>query len=151
MERARTVGKGDASMKDSAKESREQVVYANLLFYGSWISILLMGITYLIYITGLLDPYVPLQEVIRYWSGPSSQYVHDARVPVGWGWASLLAKGDFLNFIGIALLAGMTLICFLTLIPAYLKKKDLAFLAITVVEILVLCLAASGILGTGGH
>lgn len=138
-------------MDASATESREQVVYANLLFYGCWVSIFLMGITYLIYITGLLDPYVPVQEVTRYWSGPSSQYVHDARVPVGWGWISLLGRGDFLNFIGIALLAGMTLICFLTLIPAYLRKKDLAFLVITVIEILVLCLAASGILGTGGH
>ncbi len=141
----------NGSMSSSATESREQVVYANLLFYGCWASIFLMGITYVIYITGLLEPYVPVQEITRYWSGPSGQYVHDARVPVGWGWISLLGKGDFLNFIGIALLAGMTSICFVTLIPAYLKKKDLAFLMITVIEILVLCLAASGILGTGGH
>lgn len=138
-------------MDASATEFKEQVVYANLLFYGCWVSIFLMAITYVIYITGLLDPYVPVQEITGYWSGPSSQYVHHARVPVGWGWVSLLGRGDFLNFIGIALLAGMTLVCFLTLIPAYLRKKDWAFLLITVIEILVLCLAASGILGTGGH
>jgi hypothetical protein len=129
----------------------EQVRYANLLFYGCWIGILLMFLTYLVYLTGILEPYVPVEQLTVYWSMPVGHYVQDARIPVGWGWIGLLDRGDFLNFLGIVLLAGMTVICFFTLIPVYIKQRDWAFAIIAVMEVLVLCLAASGILGTGGH
>jgi hypothetical protein len=80
-----------------------------------------------------------------------SEYVHEANIPLGWGWLSLIGKGDFLNFIGIVLLATMTIFCFLTLLPTYLRNKDLPFVVIVILEVLVLCLGASGIFGTGGH
>jgi len=130
---------------------QEQIRYANLLFYGCWIGILLMLLTYAVYLTGLLEPYVPMDRITVYWSMPVGHYVHDAQIPVGWGWIGLLGRGDFLNFLGIVLLAGMTVICFFTLIPVYIKRRDWAFAMIAVIEVLVLCLAASGILGTGGH
>jgi hypothetical protein len=63
----------------------------------------------------------------------------------------MLGKGDFLNFIGIAFLAGVTIICFFPIIPIFLKKKDKVYAALAVVEILVLVLAASGLLKSGGH
>jgi hypothetical protein len=130
---------------------REQLAYANLLFYGCWIGILIMVVTYLVYISGLLPPYIPVEKVTEYWSEPVSRYVHDGRVPVGWGWVSLLGKGDFLNFVGIVLLAGLTAVCFLTLIPAYVRQGQRTFAVIAIIEVVVLCLAASGIFGTGGH
>ena len=60
-------------------------------------------------------------------------------------------KGDFLNFVGIALLAVLTLICYLFLIAGYKRRKDWAYFVIAILEVAVLALAASGILGTGGH
>jgi len=129
----------------------EQVRYANLLFYGSWGAIAILVITFGVYVTGIFDSYIPINEVSQYWSMPVSQYVHEANIPTGWGWATLLGKGDFLNFIGIALLAGMTIVCFVILFPFYLKQKDVPFMVIVVLEVLVLCLGASGLLGTGGH
>jgi hypothetical protein len=129
----------------------EQITYANLLFYGSWGAIAILVITFAVYVTGVLDTYIPINEVSQYWSMPVGQYVHEANVPTGWGWATLLGKGDFLNFIGIALLAGMTIVCFLVVLPYYVKQKDIAFVVLIILEVLVLCLGASGLLGTGGH
>ena len=129
----------------------EQVTYANLLFYGSWGAIAILVITFGVYVTGIFESYIPVNEVSQYWSMPVSQYVHEANIPTGWGWATLLGKGDFLNFIGIVLLAGMTIVCFVILFPFYLKQKDVPFMVIIVLEVLVLCLGASGLLGTGGH
>ena len=129
----------------------EQVTYANLLFYGSWAAIAILIITFGVYVTGIFESYIPIDEVSQYWSMPVSQYVHEANIPTGWGWATLLGKGDFLNFIGIVLLAGMTIVCFVILFPFYLKQKDVPFMVIVVLEVLVLCLGASGLLGTGGH
>ncbi len=130
---------------------KEQVAYANLLFYGCWGGLGLMILTYLIYVFGLLDPQVPMATILELWSKPVGEYLAVGKVPVGWGWAGLLGKGDFLNFLGIALLAGMTLICYIPLVSAYIKKKDGLFAAIAVAEILVLAFAASGIVGGGGH
>lgn len=133
------------------KTPKEQVTYANLLFYGCWGGLGLMALTYLIYVFGLLDPQVPMATILELWSKPVGEYLSVGKVPVGWGWAGLLGKGDFLNFLGIALLAGMTLICYVPLVAAYIKKKDSLFAAIAVAEILVLAFAASGIVGGGGH
>ncbi len=129
----------------------EQIIYANLLFYGCWLAILLMVITYALYLSGLLAPHVPVEQLEQLWRQSVHNYVQTADIPRGWGWVTLITRGDFLNFIGIVLLAGMTVIAFLTLIPAYLKKKDFIYFAIVVVEVLVLMLAASGILVVGGH
>jgi hypothetical protein len=138
-------------MPAEAETPREQVLYANILFYGCWLGILIMVVTYILYISGLLTPYVPLEDITRYWSQPVSRYVEGAGIPLGWGWVALVGKGDFLNFLGIVLLAGLTVLCFLTLIPAYLGQKEWIFAAITIVEVLVLILAASGVLVTGAH
>ncbi|KUG28926.1 hypothetical protein ASZ90_001194 [hydrocarbon metagenome] len=130
---------------------KEQVRYANMLFYGCWGGLALMAITYLIYVFGVFEPHVPMDTVIQLWSKPVRDYLTVGQVPVGWGWATLLNKGDFLNFLGIALLAGMTLVCYIPLVVAYVKKKDSLFAAIAVAEILVLAFAASGIVGGGAH
>lgn len=129
----------------------EQIKYANILFYGCWSGLGLMIVTYLVYCFGILDPYVPMDVITKYWSMSASQYLHDNSVPTGWGWATLLNKGDFLNFVGIAFLAGLTIIGYIPLVFAYLKKKDMPFAIIAALEILVLCVAASGIVGGGGH
>ena len=61
----------------------------------------------------------------------------------------MLDKGDFLNFVGIAILAGVTILCYLAIVPTLLRKKDNAYLTMAILEVLVLTLAASGILAVG--
>lgn len=141
------MSKGETSVQASA----EQVTYANILFYGSWAGILIMVITYLVYVLGAMAPHIPLEEVPHYWGMSADQYLHEADIGAGWAWAALLGKGDFFNFLGIAFLGVLTIIGYLTLIPAYFKRQDLAYGTIAILEVLVLVLAASGILGSGGH
>ena len=69
----------------------------------------------------------------------------------GWSWLHRVGKGDYLNFVGIAVLAGLTIVCYLAIIPSFQRKQDKAFLMIAIAEVLVLTLAASGILKGGGH
>ena len=134
-----------------SKTPKEQITYANLLFYGSWSALALMAVTYLIYVLGILPPHVPLDKVTVLWEKNAHEYLTQGNVPVGWGWVKLLGTGDFLNFAGLVLLAGMTIICFIPLVPAYLKEKRPVYAVIAVLEILVLAFAASGIVGGGAH
>ena len=129
----------------------EQINYANLLFWGAWLGILCMFLTYLVYVLGILSPYIPIEKVPGLWSLSVTEYVKEYNVPIGWGWFGLIGHGDFLNFLGLALLAGLTVVCYLTLIPTYLRRKDTAMVSIVIAEIVVLCVAASGLLGSAGH
>ena len=141
----------DSKPVQTSRTPAEQVTYANMLFYGCWGSLALMALTYLVYVSGILTPYIPLETITQLWSQRVTVYLDQGKVPHGWGWATLLGYGDFLNFLGIALLAGMTVICFVPLIPAFIKKKEPVMTTIAVLEILVLCLAASGLVSGGGH
>ncbi|MGE4299061.1 MAG: DUF1634 domain-containing protein [Desulfovibrionaceae bacterium] len=137
--------------QDPTKATPEQINYANILFIGAWTGIAIMTVTYIIYLTGLATPHVPLELVVNNWNKGVGEYMHITNSPQGWGWVALLSSGDFMNFIGMALLAVLTIICYLTLIPAYLARKDMIFVSLVIAEVLVLSLAASGLLGSGGH
>jgi len=130
---------------------KEQLFYADILFWGCWGGLALMAVTYIIYLTGFMAPHVPMDQITVLWSKPVGTYLSQGNVPQGWGWASLLGKGDFLNFLGIVLLAGLTIVAYIPLIPAFLKKGDKAFAVIAFLEVVVLLVVASGLVGGGGH
>ena len=62
-----------------------------------------------------------------------------------------MGKGDLCNFIGIAFLAALTIICFVQLAIGLLRQKQWIMAVIAILEVLVLSLAASGVLVAGGH
>ncbi|HAM49740.1 MAG TPA: hypothetical protein DCP92_03255 [Nitrospiraceae bacterium] len=82
---------------------------------------------------------------------PVKQYLKATGIHTGWSWLGMVGKGDFLNFLGIAFLAGLTIVCFIRIIPILFRKKDIVYFIIAIIEVLVLVLAASGILKAGGH
>jgi len=144
-----------ASQKKAAVKveiPQEQIKYANLLLYCSWAGIGMLAITFILYVTGIMGAYIPASEMPQYWGLSAHEYLVETGVPAGWGWLTLIGYGDFINLIGIAFLALLTIVGYLTLLlPAYLRKKDTTYATIVVVEIAVLVLAASGILKVGAH
>ena len=120
--------------------SPAQLRYATTLFY------LGMLVTYFLYIFGVTTPLVPLDEMPKLWVHRSAEYLARAHIPQGWGWIKLLNKGDMANFIGIALLASVTLICYVQLAWSFIKSKEGIMVVIAILEIIVLVTAASGIL-----
>lgn len=130
----------------------EQIAYANLLQYCSWAGIGMLVLTFLVYVSGVMKPFIAPADMPMYWGMSVQEYLVATGVPIGWGWLGMLGHGDFLNLVGIAFLALLTIVGYLVLLlPAYLKKKDFIYSSIVAVEILVLTLAASGILVVGAH
>lgn len=136
---------------DKAKVSEEQITYANVLNVGMWLGFAILCVTFLLYVFGVLPSFVPIEDLSKHWGKKVHQFNHDLHAPTGWGWLSLISKGDYLNFVGIAMLAGLTIVCYLAILPSLLRKKDMPYVIIGIVEVLVLTLAASGILRGGGH
>ncbi len=133
------------------KASEEQMAYAGVLNIGMWLGLAVLVITFFIYISGVLPSYVPIDDLPKYWTMRVHDYNVALHAPTGWGWASLVGKGDYLNFVGIAMLSGLTILCYLVILPILFRKKDTAYAVIAIVEVLVLSLAASGLLKVGGH
>ncbi len=131
--------------------SPEQILYANILNKGMLIGLVVLLITFAIYVFGIMTPYVPLDKLSNYWAMGVNDYLHELNIPTGWGWLAMLGYSDFLNFIGIAFLAGVSIICYIAIIPTLWNNDDKIYAVIAVLEVIVLTAAASGIFGSGGH
>ena len=131
--------------------AQEQIIYANLLLIGVWFGIVLLLLIYLIYVFGIVPPHVDITLIPQFWNKGVDEYLEITHSPHGWGWLRLLHKGDLLNYLGLAFLGLMTIVCFMVLVRGYLRQRNWLFAVISIFEILVLSLAASGILGGGGH
>jgi hypothetical protein len=173
-------------LSEKTKASEEQMIYANILNYGMMIGFVILTLTFLLYVFGAFNNFVPIDKLPSYWKLKVGDYLYvmsqieqgkdaeaialiqkcktDGGKPeackeiyeqghkmAGWSWLKNIGKGDYMNFVGIAILAGLSIVCYLAIIPTLMKKKDTAYLVIAVVEVLVLTLAASGILKGGGH
>jgi hypothetical protein len=133
------------------KATEEQIAYAKILDIGMKIGLLMLIITFIVYLLGILNPYLPVNDLPKYWGLSVHKYLELTGIHPGWAWLGMLGKGDFLNFLGIAFLAGVTVICYLAILPILMRKKDTVYAILALLEVLVLVLAASGILKAGGH
>jgi hypothetical protein len=129
----------------------EQILYAKLLEIGMYMGLLILLITFALYAFGVMDPYIPLENISKYWTMNVNDYLHHANIKAGWAWIGMLKYGDFVNFIGIAILAGVTILCYAAIVPTLLKSQDTVFAILAILEVIILSVAASGILGAGGH
>lgn len=137
--------------KGRVEVAPEQIKYANLLLYGSWAGIVVLAVTFMLYATGIMPSYIDPAMMNQYWGMKASAYLEAVKAPHGWGWLGMLGYGDFLSLTGMAWLGALTVFGYLILLPAYLRRKDNIYSMIVILEVMVLVLAASGILGSGGH
>ncbi|MDO8735949.1 MAG: hypothetical protein Q7K29_02550 [Thermoleophilia bacterium] len=134
--------------------SVEQKRYGKILDIAMKVGLLILVITFVLYLIGVPKPHIPVGDVSNTWglkvSGDEG-YLKATGIEKGWSWATHLNQSDFLTFAPIAFLASVTVICYLSILPIFLKRKDYIYASLAVLEVLVLVLAASGVLPTGGH
>ena len=127
----------------------EQLRYANILEKGMFVGLFILLATFAVYAIGIVKPYIPRPDISHYWGMNVHQYLEETHIPIGWGWIEMVRYSDFLNFTGIAVLAGVTIICFLSIIPMLMKNNDRFYALMALLEAIILGLAASGILAVG--
>jgi hypothetical protein len=128
----------------------EQLLYARWLDWGTRAGLALLAVSFAAYVLGLAAPHVPFEQLARAWSLPVDPYRAAVGAPAGWGWLALAAHGDYMNYFGIVLLALSTLACMLRALPAFLARGDRAYALIAGLQVIVLAVAAAGVLG-GAH
>ena len=116
----------------------EDRVSARWIEVGTHVAFTILVASFAVYVLRILDPLVPMQELVRVWQLPVDRFVAETGAPTGWGWLGFLDKGDYLNFVGIALLATITIVCYARIIPVLPRLQ--AVLAL--IQIAVLLAAA---------
>lgn len=140
-----------ADMPTNGKQyaSEEQLAYAGLLDGGMKVGFVVLVLTFAVYLFGFAAPHVSHEQLAQLWTRPVGEYLKATDTHTGWSWVAMIGKGDYMNFVGIVLLSGVTVLCYLRILPILIAARDKVFIAIAVLEVLVLALAASGILATG--
>lgn len=128
----------------------DQQVYARWLDWGTRLSLAVLVAAFLAYVFGLTPAALPLDEMPRFWRLPLERYLALSGSPTGWGWVAMLDKGEYQNLVGVALLGLVTVVCYLRVLPVLLARRERLQAAIVAAQVLVLLLAASGLLA-GGH
>jgi hypothetical protein len=140
-----------------AGANEEQLLYAKILARGMYFGLALLMVTFALYATGLVTPGVPIEELSKYWTlsvhdyleAVNHEHLHTDHLITGWAWVGVLRFGDYLNFIGIAVLAAVTIVCYLGILPMLFRKRDWTYTAIAALEVIILALAASGLVSAG--
>jgi hypothetical protein len=140
----------NSAAESTQLQKAEALRYALLLDWGTRIGLVVLVLGFAAYVFGFITPLVSLDQLPQLWNKPVAVYLKATGTPTGWGWLGLAGKGDMLNLVGIAILAGCSLPPLLGLIPLYIKRRDYAYAVLCAAIVLVLVLAASGIL-SGGH
>ncbi len=129
--------------------SHEERVYARWLAAGTRLGFVALVVTFVLYVLELVPPGIALEQLPRYWHLPVTEFVALTGAPQGWTWIARLGEGDLLNFVGVAILAAVTVVCYARVLPLFVRARDRVFAAICIAEIIVLVAAAAGIFGGG--
>jgi uncharacterized membrane protein len=132
---------------------RVQLAYARTLDIVAHAVMLVLGIGFLLYILQLLPLTVPIETVAGNWHLSSSELQAKIHPFCGWScFASLpvLLHGDAVSYASVVMLSMATIICLVTAVAVFFSEKNHLFLMIAVLQVVVLLVAASGVI-TSGH
>ncbi len=132
------------------QDDRVQAIYARWLDIGTKAGFAVSLIGMLVYLSGAVAPFVSMADLAARWGLPVGRFLQLSGVPTGWGWFRLLGYGDYLNFAGIALIASITTLCYLRVLPILIAHRDWLYALIAAAQIAVLLAAASGLLNSFG-
>ena len=128
------------------ENASEQQLYAKIVYNMNHLGLFALVAGFALYLTGMLTPHVPLEDLPQYWSLPLEQYLEKTGALTGWQWISELGYGDVAPLIGVAVLASIPLVCYLVLFFQFLQRGAKPLVVITVIELFFMLLSASNLI-----
>jgi hypothetical protein len=123
--------------------------YARWLERGAQAGLLMMAAGFVLYLSGLLAPLVPLDRLASLWGLPVGEFLAATGAPTGWAWLRQLDHGDVVGELGVAMLALCSLPCVLSLWPLFRARGDRVYAGLCLAQATVLVLSASGLIHVG--
>lgn len=137
---------GTTKKDENRYASETQLILAKLYQYVTVIGLVFMAAAFILYTSAILPAEVPAADVRSYWHLDSDAYTAQTGTPVGWDFIKNLSSGDSLSFGSLAFMAVAIIVCMTIMIFVFVRKKNLLFACIALIQTTVLLLAASGII-----
>lgn len=126
--------------------SAEQFRYAAVLSIGVQAGFVMLVVSFILYVSGVLVPLIPVEELPKYWGLSAAEFAKATGSPTGWNWVAQVGKGDILNLLGIVVLASVSSVSTLAVLPFFGRRHDRAHLVISILLVLVIAVSAANIL-----
>jgi len=131
------------------RDLQVEQLYARWLDAATRIAFAISAAAFLAYAAGLLPAHVPPDLLPQVWGLPVDEFLRRTGSPSGWGWLALAGHADYLNLACVALLALVTALCYLRILPALAGRGERLQAAMAALQVLVLLAAASGFFAGG--
>ncbi|MGQ9661380.1 MAG: hypothetical protein ACUVWX_03470 [Kiritimatiellia bacterium] len=139
--------------RESCPRGIVQQRFASVTQTGMVVDIAIVLITFGLYLWGRPAPLVPLVRVPELWEMSANEYGRaiaaeffpDRQLPTGWAWLHLLGYSDYLTYCAVSILASTALIAYAAILPILARQQRWIYFVLGLVQLLVLGLAASGI------
>ncbi len=133
----------------SSKDQDPQIVYAVWLALGTRLVFGFALVALALYLTGILEPTVPLAELPRLWKLPAAEVLRQGAAPGKWEWLRLLHHGDYLSLLAIAFFALVSLVCSARVAFAFRRRGEKLQALVALLQVLVLLAAAADVIPAG--
>ena len=130
-------------------DTEVQEAYARWLDACTRLSFAASLAAFVLYVSGAIPSYLPLDALPRYWGLPVGEFLRQTGAPSGWGWLQRLGGAEYLNLACMALLGLVTALCYARIVPVLLRLGERLQAALAMTQIVVLLAAASGVFAGG--
>ena len=130
-------------MEEKIETIAQHRLYAKILFWVTHFGFALLIVTFMLYVLGVFKPWIPLEQLPHYWNLPLHEFLEKTKAPSGWRWLDYLNTSDYLNFVGLALFAGVTGVCYLALLFDFVRKNQRLYAGLVGLELFFILFAAS--------
>ena len=122
-----------------------QLSYARWLDVATRIGFGVSLAAFLLYVSGVIEPFVPLERLPQLWALPAARFAEATGAPAGWGWLALVGSADYLNLAAVALFGLVTLVCYARIVPLLFASGERLQAWIALAQVAVLAAAAAGV------
>jgi hypothetical protein len=122
--------------------SCETCRFSAILRRGMQLAILLIVVAYLLYITATVPPWIPFDDLPRYWQLSAAEYVEQTGQPGVWTWFGRLHQGEALTLLPAILLVMLGFIGVLAVLPIYMRRGQRTMTIILLLQLIIIIWAA---------
>ncbi len=127
----------------------DQERYARVLAWCTGVSFAALIALFGTYLTGVFAPFLSHEQLPELWRLPAAEMLRATGQHGGWDWAHRIDRIDVATLGGIALLALCPVLPLMAVMPIYWRMNRRLLFAICALEVAVIVLAASGVVGSG--
>lgn len=134
----------------TANEHELRELYARWIDRATKAGFVFSLVAFILYVSGLVPAFLPPAELPRYWALPVDRFIVATGAPQQWAWLRMIGYSDVLNLAAVAWFALVTPVCYARLLPELFAQRDWLQLALAFTQVLILAVAASGLLAGAG-